>query len=149
MSIGPARHVAGRKHARGARFEVLVDADAAIDRETGLFGECDGRTHADAEHQKVGVDRRTVAQRHCSSIDLRDRAAKMKDDAVFFVNAANDTADLRSHDARERLGLRRDDVHVELAGAERRGNFQTDEARADDHDGCGGCCPRDDRPAVG
>ena len=72
----------------------------------------------------------------------------MKDDAVLFVNAANDAADLRSHDARERLGLRRDDVHVELAGAERRGDFQADEARADDDHGCGGRGPRDDRPAV-
>jgi hypothetical protein len=75
--------------------------------------------------------------------------AEMEDDAVLFVHLADELSDLRAHHALERDRLRRDDVNFDAASAERRGDFEPDEARAH-HD----CTLRilaalDDRAAVG
>src|SRR5262245_12326338 len=56
----------------------------------------------------------------------------MKANTVRLVKAADETSDLRPHNAFERLALGRDDMNVDLARAQRCGNFETDEARTDD-----------------
>ena len=52
--IRPARDVAGREDARGARFQVLVHRDAAIDGEACLFRQRNRRPHADADDDEIG-----------------------------------------------------------------------------------------------
>jgi hypothetical protein len=69
--------------------------------------------------------------------------------AVLFVDRSNDVPDFSSHDALERPRLRRDDANFEAPLAERRGDFQTDEARADDDRALGRIKARDDRSTVG
>src|SRR3569832_115548 len=56
----------------------------------------------------------------------------MKDDAVLLVQRAHEIAKLRSKHLFQRSLLRRDHMHLDLAGAQRGGDFQSDEARADD-----------------
>ena len=133
VRVGPPRDVAGREDARRAGLEVLVHGDAAVDRQARLLGQADRRPHADAQDDEVGLERRAVAQRHGASVDARDGSAQMEDDAVLLVELPDEPADLRPHDALERLVLRRDDMDVDAARAQRRRDLEADEARADDH----------------
>jgi hypothetical protein len=56
----------------------------------------------------------------------------MEDDAVLLVQAAHEVAELGTEDALHRSLVRRDDVHLETARAQRGGHFEADEARAED-----------------
>ena len=47
----------------------------------------------------------------------------MEGDAVRFVKLADKEPNLSSHNAFERLALRRDDINEDSAGAQRCGNF--------------------------
>ena len=58
----------------------------------------------------------------------------MEFDAVLLVQRADEIAELRPEHAFERTLLRRDHMHLDVAGAQRGGGFQADEACAD-HDG--------------
>ena len=73
----------------------------------------------------------------------------MEDDAVLLVQRADEIAELRSEHAFERALLRRDDMHLDVARAQRRRGFEADEARADHHRALGGFRLRDDGAAVG
>src|SRR5262245_39433955 len=48
VRIGPPSDVAGGKDARGARFKVLVDHDASIDRDTRFLGQLGAGSYSDA-----------------------------------------------------------------------------------------------------
>ena len=64
--------------------QVLVDDDAAIDRQAGLLGQRESRPHADADDDEVGVDGGAVAR--ASTVAPVDRArrvcAEMEHDAL-------------------------------------------------------------------
>src|SRR6202011_719438 len=47
MRVRPAREITGGEDAGDAGFEILVDGDAAVDRQPRLFGEPDHRPDAD------------------------------------------------------------------------------------------------------
>ena len=68
--------------------------------------------------------------------------------AVRFVEALNETPDIVAHDSRERDVFRRDNRHVDIAGAKRRGDFQSDEAGAHDDRALSRLSGGDDRTAV-
>jgi len=51
---------------------------------------------------------------------------------VLLVQALHEAADLIAHDPRQRDLLGRDDVDLDFPRAQRRGDFQSDESRADD-----------------
>src|SRR5207253_2936012 len=89
-----------------------------------------------------------ATQRHGPPRYRRDGLAKMKDDAMRFVNGAHELAELGTHHALERLLLRRDDVDAQAAGAERCGHLQTDEARAHHDDPRRLLCALNNRAAV-
>src|SRR5687768_7606389 len=55
--IRPASDVARSEDARDARFQVLIHRDATIGGETGLFGQCDRRSYADADDDQIGRER--------------------------------------------------------------------------------------------
>ena len=57
----------------------------------------------------------------------------MKDDAVLFMQGADEVAHLRSQHALHRPLLEADDVDLDISGAQRRRGLQPDKARAD-HD---------------
>ena len=64
----------------------------------------------------------------------RDRGpAEMEGDAMLFVDRADERSELGAKHARHRDRIGTDDMNVDIAGAQRRGDFKTDEARADDH----------------
>ena len=53
---------------------------------------------------------------------------------MLFMQRADEIAELRAEDPFERPLFRRNDMHLDLASAQRRGDFEADEACAD-HDG--------------
>ena len=57
----------------------------------------------------------------------------MEDDAVLLVERADEVAELRPQHPLQRPRLGRDDVHLELARAQRGRDLEPDEARADHH----------------
>src|SRR6185437_504413 len=66
--IRPASDVAGREDTRGARLEVLVHRDAAINREPCLFRQRDYWSHADADDDEVGLEGFAILQRHAALV---------------------------------------------------------------------------------
>ena len=74
---------------------------------------------------------------------------RWKIDAVLLVQAAHEVAELGAQHALQRALVRRDDVHVDAARAQRRGDLEADEARADHDRAPRRCRPRDDGAAVG
>src|SRR6185437_1506161 len=66
---GPARHVARGEDAGHAGLELLVDDDAAIDRETGLLRKFEARPDADADDDEIGGERRAIVECDLLGID--------------------------------------------------------------------------------
>ena len=149
VRIGPPRDVAGREDAGHAGLEVLVHGDAAVDRQPRPFGDRNRRPHADAEHEKVALERGAVAERDHAPLDAGDGLAQVERDALLLVHLADEASDLRPHHALQRLALGRDDMDRQPAGAERGRHFQADEAGAYHHHRLRASGPRDNRLAVG
>src|SRR5262245_47056981 len=72
----------------------------------------------------------------------------MKGHTMTFVKFTDEVANLRPHDAFERLALRRHYVYGDSPGAQRRRNFQSDKAGAHHYYTFCGCRPGNDRLAV-
>ena len=149
VRIGPARDVAGGVDARRARLEQFVHDDAAIHRQARLLGELEPRPDADADDDEIGREPRAVVEHDRVALDALRFAAEMEHDALLLVQRSNERAEVVAEHALERKLLRRDDVDVDLARAQRRRDLEADEARAD-HDGALCRLRRgDDRAAVG
>ena len=73
----------------------------------------------------------------------------MKDDAVLLVERAHEIAELGAENALQRPRFRRDDMDLDAARAQRRRDFEPDEARADDDRAARASSRRDDGAAVG
>src|SRR5262249_50848460 len=76
-------------------------------------------------------------------------STEVEDDAVLLVDLADHVAQLRADDSLERSRLGAHDVDLHLAGAERRGHLETDEARAEHHGPTALACGGHDPSAVG
>ena len=85
MRIRPSRDIPGSENAGRGGLEEFVDQNAAIERKAGSLGEHGRRTHADAHHREVGINRPSTAQLDDSAVDRRDRLPQVKDHAVSFV----------------------------------------------------------------
>ena len=129
--------------------QILVDDDAAVDREPRLLRQRHGGPHADAHDDEVGRERLAARERDAARVDRRRGLAEVEDDAVLLVQRAHEVAERGAEDALQRPRLGRDDVHLEVARAQRRGHLEADEARADDDGALRAPRPRDDRAAVG
>ena len=57
VRIGPARDVAGGEDAGRAGLEILVDHDAAVDREPGRLGQLDRAAARRRPHHQIGLER--------------------------------------------------------------------------------------------
>ena len=137
MRIGPARNVARGVDAGNAGFQIGVDGDAPIDRQPGLLGQSKTGPHADANHHDIGLDRGAAFQNGAYTVDRGDGVAEMEDDAMLFMQGADEVAHLRPQHAFHRPLLQADDVNLDISGAQRGSGFEPDKARAD-HD----CPPR-------
>ena len=116
----------------------------------GLLGERQARPHADADDDEIGLEHAAALQRRALAVDRGHGVPEMKDDAVLLMQRADEIAHLRAQHALHRPLLRRDDMDLDLARAQRRRDLEADEARADHHDARArafGAC--DDRAAVG
>ena len=134
MGIGPPRDIAGGVDSRCAGLQVFVHDHAAVDREAGLLGEPGPRPHADANDHQIGRQRRSAFQPDLVPVDRSCRLFEMEDDAVLFVQFADEVADFTAEDALHRPPLGGHDMDLQLAGAQGRGGLEPDEARAH-HDG--------------
>jgi hypothetical protein len=88
------------------------------------------RADAGAHHDEVCVDCGPVAEDHALPSDPRDRLAEMKDSAAGFVQPAQKFTDLLAQHPSHRDGVAADDVYLESARTQRRGDFQCNEAGA-------------------
>src|SRR6476619_4237863 len=93
MLIRPPRNVPRGKDPFGAGLEVLVDDDAFLEGESGVFGQRCRRPDADAHHDEVSVDRSATAQANRASIDRCHRLPEMEHDAVTFVKPLHEASD--------------------------------------------------------
>jgi hypothetical protein len=58
VRIWPARYIACREDAGDARLQALVNSDAAVQGEAGLFRQLQRRSHTNAHDYEVSVDNR-------------------------------------------------------------------------------------------
>src|ERR1700690_4235304 len=94
MRIGPACDIAGGKDAGDARLKILVDDDTAVDRESGLLGKLNRRPDTDADDNEIRSQSLAGLQRDARLIDRHRRGAEVKVHIVFFVDRADEAADL-------------------------------------------------------
>src|SRR5262249_5253327 len=115
--VRPSRGIADRIDARGRRLEMSIDDDTVVNPESGLFGERNRRSHADARDDEVGGDPCAVLENHCSRGNTARRLSEVEDDAVLFVDGADEITELRAQHTLERAPLRGDDMHFDVPGA--------------------------------
>src|SRR5262245_27572636 len=149
VRAGPARDVAGRKDTRHTRLQVRIHRHAKIDHEAGLLSKLYAWPQADADHHHIRGDGRSVVEDDRIGIDALRRALEMEFNPLLLVQRLNELAKLRSEHTLQWEFLRSNDMHVDIARPQRRGDLESDEAGAD-HDGAfrelrGG----DDGPTVG
>ena len=131
--VRPARDVTGSKDAGGAGFEILIDADASINRKTGLLRQGQTWFDAYADYNEISVQPFAALQSHAGRIDRSRSAPQVKPDAMLLVQSPNKVADIGAKDFFNRNGLGPDHLHVDIARAQRRGHLKTDEACTDDN----------------
>src|SRR5262245_43965483 len=115
--VPPSRGIADRIDARGRRLEMSVDDDTVVNLESGLFGERNRRSHADARDDEVRGDPCAVLENYCSRGNTARRLSEVEDDAVLFVDGADEITELRAQHTLERAPLRGDDMHFDVPGA--------------------------------
>ena len=82
------------------------------------------------------------------AFDLRDGIAKVEDDSVLLVQAADEISHLGTEHALHRPLLQSDDMNLDLAGAQRCCDFEPDKTCADHQRAPRAAGRRDDRAAV-
>jgi hypothetical protein len=132
-----------------ATSQVLAHQDPLVDGEAGLLGEDRRRPHADAQDDEVCFDPRPPAEDRGVAVHASHGLAEVEDHPLGLVEAADEPADVHAEDALQGLGFRGHDVHGEAPLAQRGGDLETDEARADHQRALGGRRSGDDRAAVG
>src|SRR6478609_4853967 len=146
--IRPAGDIAGGVNSGRTGFHVFVDDHALVDREAGLFGERQAWTHSDPDHNKIGVERASVFERHALAVNCTHAVLEMEFDPMLFMQRTDEVSKLRPEYPLERAFFRRHYVNLDVASAQRSRGLQTDEACADHH---GSLCAfrlRDDRAAI-
>ena len=133
MLVGPARDIAGGINIRRAGLKCAFTVTPRSSARPALPPSARrGRTPTPMHH-KIGGELGAVLERDASRFESADGVAEMENDAMLFMQRADDVAELRAHHVLQRARLRRDHMDLEPAGAQRRRDFQPDEAGAD-HD---------------
>ena len=117
--------------------------------QAGLARQLERRLDADAEHDQVGRQPLVAARQGDGvGLDRGDGLPEVEADAVLLVRGAQHAAQLGAERALERHRLRRDDVNLEAARAQRRRDLHADEAGAHHDRAARACGALDDRAAV-
>jgi hypothetical protein len=131
--VRPARDVAGSEDALDAGLEVLVDDNAAIDREPRLFRQQDCRPHADPDDNEVGLKAFSAFQHHTLIVYRGGRRPEVECHPMVLRELAQEIPDFRSKHFLHQDRLGPDHVDFDIPGTKRRRDFQANEAGAD-HD---------------
>ena len=91
-----------------------------------------GRTPTPIDHE-IGLERAAALELDLLALDRRRRVLEVKDDALLFMQGADEIAHLRTQDTLHRPLVRRHDMDLDLAVAQRRRDLEPDEAGADHH----------------
>src|ERR1700674_1910502 len=78
VRVRPAREITGGENAGDAGFEILVDGDAAVDREPGMLGKPDRRLDADTDDHEIRCQRLTGFQDNGLLADRGGRRAEVE-----------------------------------------------------------------------
>ncbi len=149
MRIGPPGNIAGRKYARRTGLKTRIDQNAPIGSEPGRFGESDPRPHADAGNDHVCGYGAAAAQLDLRCTDARHGIPKVEDDAIFFMQAADEFADLRPQYPFHWPFVGRYHMHFDAAGPKGSSNLKANKAGAQNDGAACGTGLRDDLPTVG
>ena len=116
-----------------------IDDDAVIDLEARLLRQLGVGDDADADDDRVGVERPAVGTHHAAhpaiALEPFDADAGQHLDAVGAMHIGEEAADLGIGDAAEQHVLQFDDGDLAPPGAGGRRHLEPDEAAADDDDG--------------
>ncbi len=149
MGVGPARDVASRKDPGHAGFEVGVHDHPAVERKAGCFRKRRAWTHPDAGDDEIGIEHAAALQGHPLAVDGARRVLEAEDHALLPMERAHEVAHLRTEDAFHRPLFRRHHMDFDPARAQRRGDFEPDEARSQHNSAAGRLGALDDGAAVG
>ena len=111
--------------------KVLIDDDAAIDREPRLFRQRDCRPHADPDDDEVGLKAFSAFQRHALLIYCGRGRAEMERHAMILMELAEEIPDVRSQHFLHQDRLGPDHVDFDISRTKRCRDFQANEAGAD------------------
>jgi hypothetical protein len=131
--LGVSRDITRRPDVRRAGTQVRVHEHAVVDFEPGPLGEPDSRLHADAHDDEIG-GQSAAGEFELVLVDGAQLGRKVETHALLFVQLLHVAADLFAHDVRQRHAVTAHHVDLELAGPQRGGDLQANEARTDHDD---------------
>ena len=148
MRIGPACDIARCVNSGNAGFEIGIHGNSALQCKTGLLGQAEPRTHADADDHNVGLQYTAAFERRALAVVGDHGISEMEDDAVLFVQRSHEVPHFGPKHALHRSLLGRNDVDLDISRTQCRRGLKADEAGTD-HDCAAGAVQRlDDRPAI-
>src|SRR3984893_12902827 len=109
--VGPAGDIAGGPDAGGARLEIRVDGDTAVNSNPGFLGERGLRPHPDPDDDEVGIELFATLQCDAVWIERSCGGTEVERDAVLLVDLAYEVSDFRAKDCFHRPRLGCHDVH--------------------------------------
>src|SRR4030095_8656739 len=112
----------------GGSLQVGVHDNPLLDSQSRLLGERSHRPDADTRHDKIRVQSLPSFEHHAAAREVARLLAEVEDYPVLLVEAADEVAELRTQHALKRTPTGRDHVYIDLPRAERRGDFEPDEA---------------------
>ena len=131
-----ASDVARGPDARRARPHQGVDDDAVVDAQAGRLGERDARPHADAHDDEVGREHLAASELDLAGADGPRARRRWNCTPCSSCTLLTSAAQRLAEDPSQRKRVAADHVHLEAALAQRRGDLEADEARADDDRAC-------------
>ena len=147
--VRPARDVAGGEDARHARFQVLVDEYPAVDPKAGRSASAVRGLTPTPATTRSALRLSPPLRIDAIPIDAGRRLSQMEFDPMLLMKRLDETSEVRPEDLLHRDGIGSDHVYLDAAGPERGGDFQADEARAQDDGRLGALRALDDGAAVG
>src|SRR4051794_11168604 len=115
MRIGPARDIACCVDSGDTAFEIGVYANSAFQGKTGLLGQAEPRTHADADDHHVGLQRAAALQRRAFPIVRDNGISEMEDNAVLFMQCSHEVPHIGPKNTLHWPLLRRNYVDLDIS----------------------------------
>src|SRR5687767_1927927 len=133
IRVGPARDVARREYIAGTGLEEFVDGDPVVEANPCALGKAEVGTDSNTRDHQIGIESRSVIKDYRLGVDCLHGVTEVELHTTLFMDAPDQHPQLGAEHTFEREILWGDDVNLEAARHQGRGDLEPDEAGADHH----------------